>query len=119
MNRAALRRGVADRAHVLDRMHARELIVARERCFMPDEKLLDARGDELILDCAEALRAFRVAAPHVVLEAIRVRDESGRHGAAIIADQHRALAARSIRLRRLQPYARRCRARTRSSCRAA
>src|SRR5688500_880538 len=86
MNRAALRRGVADRAHVLDRMHARELIVARERCFMPDEKLLDARRDELILDCAEALRAFRVAAPHVVLEAIRVRDESGRHGAAIIAD---------------------------------
>ena len=86
MNRSALRRGVADRAHILDRMHARKLFVARERRFVPDEKLLDARSDELVLDCAEALRAFRVAAPHVVLEAIRVRDESGRHGLAIIAD---------------------------------
>jgi hypothetical protein len=28
---------------------------------MTDEKLLDARGDELVLDGAEALRAFRVA----------------------------------------------------------
>jgi hypothetical protein len=86
MYRPALRGGVADRAHVLDRVHARELCVARERRFVPKEKLLDAGSNELVLNCAEALRALRVAAPHVVLEAIRVCDECGRHGSDIIAD---------------------------------
>jgi hypothetical protein len=76
---AFLGRRVADGAYVVDRMHARELLVARQRRVVAHQVLADARGDELVFDCGEALGTLRMVGAHVVLEAIRVRNKSRGH----------------------------------------
>ena len=75
----ALRRRVADGAHVVGRMHARELLVGGERRLVARQVLPDAGGDELILDRGEARRALGMVRAHVVLEAIGMRDERRGH----------------------------------------
>ena len=44
-------------------------------------QLADARGDELVFDRREALRALGMPGAHFMLQAIGVRDEGERHDA--------------------------------------
>ena len=85
MHGARLGRSLADRPHVLDRMHARELLVGGERRLVALQMLNNSRGDQLVFDRGEALRALRMVRAHVVLEAVRVGDECGGHGHEILS----------------------------------
>ena len=60
-------------------MRARELLVERERRIVALQVLLDAGGDQLVLDRGEPRRLLRVAGAHVVLQAVGVGDERGGH----------------------------------------
>jgi len=71
--------GFADCAHVLERMHARELLISRKRRVEALQVLRHARSDQLILDRRQPRRLLRMAAAHVVLQAIRMGDECRRH----------------------------------------
>jgi hypothetical protein len=67
MHRTLARGGIADRAHIFDRVHARELLVGRERRLEALQMLCDARGDELVLDRGEARRTLGMLRAHLVL----------------------------------------------------
>jgi hypothetical protein len=79
VDRAALRRRLADGAHVFDRMHARELLVGGERRVKSRQVLAEARGDQLVLDRAEPRGPLGMVRAHLVLEAIGMRDEGSIH----------------------------------------
>ena len=66
MHRPRARRGLADRFHVLQRMHAAKLLVARERRVVAREVLAEAGSDELVLDGREALGALGMMHAHFV-----------------------------------------------------
>jgi len=70
------RRGVADGSHIFERMHARQLLIGSQRRFVAREPRREARRDQLVLDGGEPLGALGMVRPHVVLQAVGVRDKS-------------------------------------------
>src|SRR6185436_13433854 len=85
MDRALLRRELADRAHVFDGVHARELLVGGERRLVARDVRRHARGDELVLDRREARGLLGMMRAHLVLQALGMRDKCRRHAHAILA----------------------------------
>ncbi len=79
MDRALAWRDLADRLHVFDGMHARELLVGGERRIVALQVLADAGGDQLILDRREPLGALGVTGAHFMLETIGVCDKCRAH----------------------------------------
>ena len=75
---APFRGRVADRAHVIGRMHPRELLVGGERRLVAHELRADIRAGDVLFDRAQALRALGMVRAHVVLQAVGVGDKSYR-----------------------------------------
>jgi hypothetical protein len=67
------------RIHVVGSMDARELLAGGERGFAFHQAAQYARGNQLILDCLEPLRALWVMAAHIVQLTVVVRDEGCGH----------------------------------------
>src|SRR6185503_16323162 len=85
VDRALLRRELADRAHVFDGVHARELLVGGERRLVARDVRRHTRGDELVLDRREARGLLGMMRAHLVLQALGMRDKCRRHAHAILA----------------------------------
>jgi hypothetical protein len=77
---AGLRRGLPDRADILDRMDPGNLGIGGAWRLVPRKILGDPRCDHLVFDCGQARGAFGVMRAHVVLEAIGMGDEGRGHG---------------------------------------
>ena len=58
-------------------MHARQLLFGDLRRFDFLQPVQYLRGHELVADGDQALRAFRVAHAHIVLQTVRVGDVGG------------------------------------------
>src|SRR5207302_1545403 len=80
VDRALARRDLADRVHVFDGMHARELLVGGERRIVALQVLADAGGDQLVLDRCEPLGPLGVTGAHLMLKTIGVCDKCRAHG---------------------------------------
>src|SRR5260221_7136188 len=91
MDGAVLRGRLANRAHVLDRVHARELLVGGERRVKSRQVLADAGSDQLVLDRGEARRPLGMARAHLVLEAIWMRYECRRHPGILAYEYNRRM----------------------------
>ena len=74
-------REALQRVDVVAVVHAQQLLAGRFRRFMPYDQLLEARGDELVLDRRQPLGPLGMAFAHLVQAAIGMGDESQAHGA--------------------------------------
>src|SRR2546423_12890329 len=85
MDGALARRKLPNGAHVLARVHTRELVVGGERRFMALEMIGEAGSDQLIFDRGETLGPLRMMRAHVMPEAIGMRYQGARHDIFIIS----------------------------------
>src|SRR5216683_2704253 len=77
-------RGFEDEVHVLGVVHALEVLARRFRRFAQQQARGETRRLERLQHRLQPQRRLRVALSHLMLDAIGMREEGGRHAAILV-----------------------------------